>query len=162
MIKLKQLVVLAMGAFVSLAGFSSAKAGSMPAEMSCSKVQMLSIETGKLEPKMSDLELVVYASRQGVRGLVAELKTAGQTRFEKDVEISVFIGQQMNHVKELTSVVLPKLDFSKVKSVRAANIGVKASRDDGAGILIFELRAEDGTVLGKPLQIGWGGGLCNQ
>ncbi len=152
---LAALVVLVAG-MVPLA----ARAESASNEMVCSRIQMLNLETGKLDPNVVAGEFTVYRSPLGLRGLVAEFKPSNSPRIEKDVEITIVTGKAMNHVKELSALVLPDLNFENVKSVRAANIGVKANREDSAGSWIFELRGHDGKVLGKPLQIGWGGGLC--
>jgi hypothetical protein len=65
-------------------------------------------------------------------------------------------------VKEMTAVMAPEVNWADVVQVIVSNVGVKANKDDGAGIFIFDLQTKDGATLAKLATVGWGFGRCSK
>ena len=71
-------------------------------------------------------------------------------------------GHQLDQVKQMAAVMAPEVDWNDVAQVIVSNVGVKANRDDAAGIYLFDLQKKDGTTLVKLATYGWGFGRCEK
>lgn len=109
----------------------------------------------------SDITVEVIASATGPYGFQAIITSGTQTLTETDVDVSTLAASAVNlNLEELVQLVLPQLTWQDVKSVRVGNIGVKANRDDAAGIMLYELFDGNNVTLGKVATIGWSFGRC--
>lgn len=149
--------------FLSMILATSAAPASATDLMNCGKIRFLDGQSGKLGAVMEGASLRIFASAAGKRGYEAEASSPAGTFQETDVDVTESSNEkEVQGLKEVAAAVVPELDYAKVKSVRAGNIGVEANRTDGAGAGIFELKDAQGTVLAKLVQNGWSFGLCGE
>jgi len=118
-------------------------------------------EDGKPVFQPSGMSIVVSPLAQTEYGYTAVISGRGQTYENPDTQVQTVTADKSGEIKGLSTALLSDLNWENVAFVRTANVGVKANRDDAAGIKIFELLDKNQAILGAVATIGWGFARCN-
>ena len=136
-----------------LALFSS----SVFAQMNCVDVQVHRTAEDK-KGEFVPTGAVVQVSPHGT-GYQAVITAHGKTQIEIDVLVGIEAAGP--EYQELLASTLPGVKWSDVAAFRVANIGVKANRQNGGGVMLYEVLDASGVVVGKFITFGWMYGRCS-
>jgi hypothetical protein len=146
--------------FLPLLSSSAAIAAEKP-YVYCLNTHVLEFrEDGSYEEVPTGVSYSVMRSSQGKYGWAAVVTQGQESVTINDVDVTDENPANVSQAQEIAALVKPDLDWSRVASVRVANIAVEANRDDGAGAFIMELFDSRQESLAKFMQVGWGVAVC--
>lgn len=150
---------------LSLATSLSAHAASKPL-VSCEKIEIF--DGTEYKPvRFTDIHVFQTAA-----GYEAQISVSGQSFSQTDVAVTLETpnSESGKRYREFASFLAPHVRWDDVAEIRVSNVGVKANREDAAGMMIIELFGKDGSTLAnstlanstlaKMVTVGWSGGRC--
>ncbi len=115
-------------------------------------------------PNFEDVkaDLFVVPSLNAKYGFRASYIQDGQKIEVLDTQYTVepFSRRKNSDIADLVEAILPNVKLKDIKTIGTANIGVDANQDDQAGMLLTNLFASDGSLLGVVGLFGWAPAKC--